>query len=110
VPGTDRVPGTSGVPGTGGHALPADLPARMHEYCLETLTLGDYMRCGEGQSICAVALREGKFHQIKRMFEARGKKVTYLKRIAMGPVRLDRSLKSGEYRSLTEAETAALQG
>lgn len=47
---------------------------------------------------------EGKFHQVKRMFEAVGKKVIYLKRISMGSLRLDENLKLGEYRPLTEEE------
>jgi 16S rRNA pseudouridine516 synthase len=51
-----------------------------------------------------VILYEGKFHQVKRMFEAVGKKVIYLKRIEMGPLRLDENLKLGEYRELTEDE------
>lgn len=55
-----------------------------------------------------VTLREGKFHQIKRMFEAVGKEVVYLKRIAMGSLTLDASLKTGEYRKLTEQELKAL--
>lgn len=47
---------------------------------------------------------EGKFHQVKRMFEAVGKKVIYLKRISMGTLQLDGNLKLGEYRPLTEEE------
>lgn len=55
-----------------------------------------------------VTLQEGKFHQVKRMFEAVGKEVVYLKRIAMGSLRLDESLKPGEYRKLTEEELRLL--
>ena len=55
-----------------------------------------------------ITIHEGKFHQIKRMFHTVGKEVTYLKRISMGPVRLDPSLSPGEYRRLTEQELAAL--
>ena len=51
-----------------------------------------------------VTIQEGKFHQVKRMFEAVGKKVIYLKRISMGTLRLDENLKLGEYRPLTEEE------
>lgn len=47
---------------------------------------------------------EGKFHQVKRMFLATGKKVTYLKRMAMGNLSLDPALKLGQYRELTEIE------
>ncbi len=51
-----------------------------------------------------VTVCEGKFHQIKRMFEAVGKKVLYLKRLQMGPLLLDEALAPGEYRRLTETE------
>ncbi|EJD3740645.1 rRNA pseudouridine synthase [Listeria monocytogenes] len=56
-----------------------------------------------------VTIQEGKFHQEKRMFAARGKTVSYLKRISMGNLQLDESLELGEYRPLTEAELAILQ-
>jgi 16S rRNA pseudouridine516 synthase len=55
-----------------------------------------------------VILYEGKFHQVKRMFEAVGKKVVYLKRMEMGPLKLDESLGFGEYRELTEEELDSL--
>ncbi|MFI4742057.1 pseudouridine synthase [Listeria monocytogenes] len=55
-----------------------------------------------------VTIQEGKFHQVKRMFAARGKSVSYLKRISMGNLQLDESLALGEYRPLTEAELAIL--
>ncbi|MBM7572818.1 pseudouridine synthase [Aquibacillus albus] len=51
-----------------------------------------------------VSITEGKFHQVKRMFEAVSKKVIYLKRLSMGNLRLDPDLKVGEYRELTEDE------
>jgi len=51
-----------------------------------------------------LTIQEGKFHQVKRMFEAVGKKVIYLKRISMGTLYLDENLKLGEYRALTEEE------
>ncbi|ARM73981.1 ribosomal small subunit pseudouridine synthase A [Listeria monocytogenes] len=56
-----------------------------------------------------VTIQEGKFHQVKRMFAARGKTVSYLKRISMGNLQLDESLELGEYRPLTEAELVILQ-
>ncbi|MBC1966812.1 rRNA pseudouridine synthase [Listeria welshimeri] len=56
-----------------------------------------------------VSIQEGKFHQVKRMFAARGKTVSYLKRISMGQLQLDESLELGEYRPLTETELAILQ-
>ncbi|TCL75246.1 ribosomal small subunit pseudouridine synthase A [Hydrogenispora ethanolica] len=55
-----------------------------------------------------VIIHEGKFHQIKRMFEAVGKPVLYLKRVAMGELELDPALRPGEYRELTPAEAGRL--
>lgn len=57
-----------------------------------------------------LTIQEGKFHQVKRMFEAVGKKVVYLKRLSMGSLQLDESLALGEYRELTAEELAALKG
>lgn len=51
-----------------------------------------------------VTVTEGKYHQVKRMFESVGKKVTYLRRISMGKLVLDETLKLGTYRELTENE------
>ncbi|MBC1521482.1 rRNA pseudouridine synthase [Listeria aquatica] len=51
-----------------------------------------------------VTIREGKFHQVKKMFEACGKKVTYLKREKMASLELDESLPLGAYRPLTKQE------
>jgi 16S rRNA pseudouridine516 synthase len=56
-----------------------------------------------------LTITEGKFHQVKRMFEAVGKQVVYLKRISMGPLELDESLELGEYRELTEEELIQLK-
>ncbi|MFQ9933717.1 MAG: pseudouridine synthase [Lachnospiraceae bacterium] len=51
---------------------------------------------------------EGKFHQVKRMFQAAGANVIYLKRLSMGKLKLDEKLKPGEYRTLTEEEIKSL--
>lgn len=56
-----------------------------------------------------ITIYEGKFHQVKRMFEAIGLTVTYLKRLAMGTLVLDPTLKKGEYRALTKEEREQLQ-
>ena len=56
-----------------------------------------------------LVLHEGKFHQVKRMFEAVGKKVLYLKRISMGNLQLDENLELGEYRELTQEELSLLR-
>lgn len=55
-----------------------------------------------------LTIQEGKFHQVKRMFEAVGKEVIYLKRESMGTLVLDETLKPGEYRKLTEEELKSL--
>ncbi len=60
------------------------------------------------ESRILLTIQEGRFHQVKRMFEARGKKVVYLKRISMGPLALEEGLKPGDYRELTEEEQEAL--
>lgn len=80
------------------------------------MTLGDGLVCMPaglevlGQPDTAiVTLREGKYHQIKRMLASRGKPVRYLKRLTMGPLKLDPALKRGEWRPLTEEEMAALR-
>lgn len=52
---------------------------------------------------------EGKFHQVKRMMEAVGKKVLYLKRISMGPLVLPENMEKGACRPLTEKELASLK-
>ena len=56
-----------------------------------------------------MTISEGKFHQVKRMFEAVGKSVLYLKRVQMGGLKLDESLELGEYRELTEEEIDLLE-
>ena len=61
------------------------------------------------QSEIELTIQEGKFHQVKRMFEAVGKRVTYLKRLSMGSLQLDESLELGEYRELTPEELMELQ-
>ena len=55
-----------------------------------------------------VTLREGKYHQVKRMLASRGKPVRYLKRLSMGPLTLDPALAPGEWRPLTAGERKTL--
>ena len=55
-----------------------------------------------------VTIKEGKFHQIKRMFETLNKEVIYLKRLTMGPLELDEDLDLGEYRELNDEEMALI--
>lgn len=56
-----------------------------------------------------LTIQEGKFHQVKRMFEAVDKEVIYLKRLSMGGLILDPSLAPGEYRELTSEEIGYLK-
>jgi len=78
----------------------------------EGLDLGDFISkpakleiCeNEGKFTARVTISEGKFHQIKRMFEAVDNEVVYLKRLSMGRLVLDENLELGEVRELTEDE------
>lgn len=56
-----------------------------------------------------LTIHEGKFHQVKRMFESVGKKVVYLKRLSMGNLKLDESLDLGEYRELNIDEIKQME-
>ena len=56
-----------------------------------------------------ITLTEGKYHQIKRMLASLDNKITYLERITFGPLTLDKALKRGEWRYLTEEEIEALK-
>lgn len=61
------------------------------------------------ESLVEVTIHEGKFHQVKRMFEAVNSEVLYLKRLSMGSLKLDEALNTGEYRQLTQDEIDALK-
>lgn len=62
----------------------------------------------KGTSEVYLTIREGKYHQVKRMFQAVGKEVVYLRRESMGSLLLDGGLKPGEYRELTKEELKGL--
>lgn len=68
----------------------------------------EILKSGEISEI-ELVIYEGKFHQVKRMFEAVGKKVSFLKRIQMGNLKLDEKLDKGECRELTEEELTVLK-
>lgn len=80
----------------------------------EGMQLGDGLHCLPaelhilGPDSATVILREGKFHQVKRMLAACGKPVVYLKRLRMGNLTLDESLQKGDYRLLRPEELAFL--
>ena len=80
----------------------------------EKLTLPAKVSCleqfpEEQEQTVMIKLREGRYHQVKRMFAKVGHSVLYLQRVSMGTLTLDDSLKTGEYRKLTADEIAALK-
>jgi 16S rRNA pseudouridine516 synthase len=94
--------------------IPADAAKRMEEGVeLEdgTLTMPARLEILEygNPSTILLTIREGKFHQVKRMFEALGCSVVYLKRLSMGSLKLDENLQPGDYRSLTREEIDLLK-
>lgn len=82
------------------------------------ITLGDGLLCmpagleilksGDISEVL-VTVREGKFHQVKRMCLACGHEVIFLKRLSIGPLKLDENLKTGEWRELSEDEVKCLK-
>lgn len=66
-----------------------------------------YEKLSENEGI--LSIKEGKYHQVKRMLEALDCIVTYLKRISFGPIELDKDLEEGKYRFLTEEELKRLK-
>ena len=62
-----------------------------------------------GSSLAEVVIAEGKYHQVKRMFEAVGREVLELHRCAFGPLELDSALQEGEWRELAPEEEKALR-
>ena len=69
-----------------------------------TLPAGLLILTSKEVSEVELTIQEGKFHQVKRMFQAVDKEVLYLKRLQMGPLVLDATLKPGEYRTLNRNE------
>ena len=63
----------------------------------------------EGRPVIHLIIREGRFHQVKRMLEAVGNEVLFLRRLSMGSLKLDESLEPGEYRPLTQQEIDSLK-
>jgi len=63
----------------------------------------------QNEIIARVKIYEGKYHQVKRMFRAVGANVISLKRLSMGGISLDESLRPGEYRELTKEEITILE-
>lgn len=67
------------------------------------------IKSAENGSEVEVIIHEGKFHQVKRMFESLGKEVVFLKRTNFGPLKLDSALKEGSYRELSQEEVSILK-
>ncbi len=66
-------------------------------------------RCAPDSSAAyLLTITEGKYHQVKRMMQSVGRRVTYLRRVSMGPLSLDESLRTGEFRPLTQEELSSL--
>ncbi len=92
--------------------LPADAAARF----LRGIVLEDGTKCMSADltstgNPALLTIREGKFHQVKRMFAAVGCPVTALRRLSMGPLELEElKLGPGEFRKLTQSEISALKG
>lgn len=83
-----------------------DKPTLPAELVILPVSVND---AGDRKYSAELTIHEGRFHQVKRMFEAVGKKVVYLKRMSMGSLKLDETLTPGEYRRLTEAEIKELR-
>lgn len=75
--------------------------------CLEAKL--EILHSNDEESEVKITIQEGKFHQVKRMFEAVDKKVTYLRREEFGGLLLDPELEEGEYRELTDEELSLLK-
>lgn len=93
--------------------LAGELPRLVSEQTpsrLQPVQEADETTAGESQRRdWLITIHEGRFHQIKRMAQAVGLEVVYLKRLSMGPLRLDETLAPGSYRALTAAELEALR-
>lgn len=69
----------------------------------------EVINANENGSEVMVTIQEGKFHQVKRMFESVDKKVVFLRRISFGPLKLDENLCEGQCRELSEEELELLK-
>ena len=98
------------------YRVTVDLPATPAdaEAFASPMDLGDFttqpgkLELLEDGRTCLVTIHEGKFHQIKRMFAHQGKTVQTLKRLSIGPLKLDETLSPGAWRPLEKQEIQAL--
>ena len=91
---------------------PADIAAfaqglTLSDFTAQPARLEILSSCAE-KAVALVWVHEGKYHQVRRMFAARGRTVTALKRLSIGPLALDESLQPGEYRELEPREVEML--
>ena len=86
------------------------IPSYIHDSFNEGVVLDDGYKCMSakfidlGNNEAYIIIKEGKYHQVKRMMNSVGCEVTYLKRVEFGPIVLDGKLKEGEYRPLSKEE------
>ena len=91
------------------------LPEGAEDRFLSGMTIGGeeckpaVLVCDEGRASGRITLTEGKYHQVKRMTEALGSRITYLERISFAGIPLDPALARGEYREATEEEIKRLR-
>lgn len=83
--------------------------ARMSAGQTRRAQAAEAMEAAEAVSWIELTIYEGKYHQVKRMFEAVGRSVLYLRRVSMGPLQLDPGLPYGAWREMTEAEINSLR-
>ena len=90
------------------------LPCDAEEKFASGMTIGDEvcksasLSCDEGRTSGTVTLTEGKYHQVKRMMQALGSKITRLERISFAGIPLDPTLSRGEWRYCTDDEIKIL--
>lgn len=94
----------------------SELPKNAEEVFFSGMTIDGGVVCREARLECnedrksgTVTLSEGKYHQVKRMFEALDNKITYLERVEFADIPLDRILNRGEWRYCTDEEIAILR-
>mgnify|MGYP003308416412 CR=1 FL=1 len=86
------------------------VPSYIHNTFNEGVVLDDGYKCMPakfidlGNNEAYIIIKEGKYHQVKRMMNSVGCEVTYLKRVEFGPIILDDKLEEGKYRTLTKEE------
>lgn len=87
-----------------------NVPSYVHDSFNEGVVLDDGYKCMPakfidlGNNEAYIIIKEGKYHQVKRMMNSVGCEVTYLKRVEFGPIVLDEKLEEGKYRTLTKEE------